>query len=87
MRPHLEYGMPACSPNLYRANSKIRRLVTGVLHLPYEERLQRRRLRADLSTAFKIFKGLLDIGPNLVFLPPARRGLRAASEGEGRHFR
>ncbi len=52
------------------------RLVTGVRHLPYEERLQRRRLRADLITGFKIFKGLLDIDPNLFFLPPARRGLR-----------
>ncbi len=41
------------------------RLVTGIRHLPYEERLQllglhslqRRRLRDDLITAFKIFKG------------------------------
>ncbi len=60
------------------------RLITGMRHLPYEERLQRlglhslqrRRLRADMITAFKIFKGLLDIDPNLFFLPPARRGLR-----------
>ncbi len=53
-------------------------------HLPYEERLQRlglqslqrRRLRDDFITAFKIFKGLLYIDPNSVFLPPAGRGLR-----------
>ncbi len=45
-------------------------------HLPYEERLQRRLLRANLITAFKIFKGLLVIDPNLFFLPPTRRGLR-----------
>ncbi len=53
-------------------------------HLPYEERLQRlglhslqrRRLRDDLITPFKIFTGLLDIDPNLFFLPPARRDLR-----------
>ncbi len=74
-------------------------------HRPYEERLQRlglhslqrRRLQADLITAFKIFTGLLDIDPNLFFLPPARRGLegtltryskvRATAEEEGRHFR
>ncbi len=57
---------------------------TGMRHLPYEERLrllglhslQRRRLRDDLITAFKIFTGLLDIDPNLFFLPSARRGLR-----------
>ncbi len=53
-------------------------------HLPYEERLQRlglhflqrRRLPADLITAFKVFKDLLDIDPNFVFLPLARRDLR-----------
>ncbi len=53
-------------------------------NLPSDERLQRlglhslqrRRLRDDLITAFKIFKGLLDINPNLFFLPPARSGLR-----------
>ncbi len=91
VRPHLEYGMPACLPNLVadinhleRIQRLATRLVTGLRHLPYEERLQRlglyslqrRRLRADLITAFKIFKGLLDIDPNLFFLPPARRGLR-----------
>ncbi len=53
-------------------------------HVFYEERrqrlglhsLQRRRLQADLITTFKIFTGVLDISPNLFFLPPARRGLR-----------
>ncbi len=80
VRPHLEHGMPAYSPNLVadinhpeRIQRLAKRLVTGMRHLPYEERLQ--RLRADLITAFKIFKGLLDIDPNFFFLPPARRGL------------
>ncbi len=53
------------------------RLVTGMRHHPYEERLQRpghhslkrRRLRADLITAFKIFKGLLDIHPSRSMRP------------------
>ncbi len=91
VRPHLEYGMPACLPNLVadinnleRIQRLAARLVTGMRHLPYDERLQLlglhslqwRRLRDDLITAFKIFKGLLDIDPNLLFLPPARRGLR-----------
>ncbi len=91
MHPHLEYGMPACSPNLVadinhleRIQRLATRLVPGMRRLPYEERLQllglhslqRRRLRVDLITTFKIFKGLLDIDPNLLFLPPARRGLR-----------
>ncbi len=83
VRPHLEYGMPACSPNpvadinhLERIQRLATMLVTGMGHLPYEERLQRRRLRDDLITAFKIFKGLLDIDPNLFFLLPARHDLR-----------
>ncbi len=90
-RPHLEYGVPACSPNLVtdinllkRIQRLATRLVTDMRYLPYEERLQglglhslkRRRIWADLITAFKIFKGLLDIDPYLFFLPPARRGLR-----------
>ncbi len=108
VRPHLEYGMPACSPNLVadinhleRIQRLTTRLVTGMRNLPYEERLQRlsrhslqrRRLRDDLITAFKVFKGLLDIDPNLFFLPPARRTptryskVRASAEGECRHFR
>ncbi len=81
VRPHLEYGMPACSPNLVADSNhleRIQRLVTGRRHLPYEERLQRlglhslqrRRLRADLITACKKFKGLMDIDLNLLFLPP-----------------
>ncbi len=77
VRPHLEYGMPACSPNLVadinhleRIHRSSTKLVTCMRHRPYEERLQWRRLRVDLIMAFKIFKGLLDIDP------PARRGLR-----------
>ncbi len=91
VRLHLEYGMPACSPNLgadithlERIQRLATRLVTGMRNLPYEERLQRlglhslqrRRLRNDLITAFKKFKDLLDIDPNLFFLLSARHGLR-----------
>ncbi len=91
VRPHLEYGIPACLPNfvadiihLERIQILGTRLVTDMRHLPYEERLQqlglhslqRRRLQANLITALKIFTGLLDIDQNLFFLPSARRGLR-----------
>ncbi len=87
-----------------RANSTVR-LVTGMRHLPYEERLQRldlhslqrRRLRADLFTAFKIFTDVLVFDPNIFpFLPhdtaqestPTRYlKVRATAEREGRHFR
>ncbi len=83
--------MPACSLSLVADINHLERIqrlatrsVTGMRHLHYEERLQRlglhslqrRRLRADLITAFTMFKGLLDIDPNLFFLSPARRGLR-----------
>ncbi len=54
------------------------RLVTGILHLPYEERLQRlglhslqrRQIRTDPITTFKKLRGLLDVDPNLSFFPP-----------------
>ncbi len=46
VRPHLEYGMPACSPNLVadinhleRIQRLATRLVSGMRYLPYEERL------------------------------------------------
>ncbi len=83
VRPHLEYGMPACLPNpvadlnhLDRIQRLATRLATGIRHLPYEERLQRRWLRGDLITAFKIFTDRLDVDPNLFFFPHTRRGLR-----------
>ncbi len=44
MRPHLEYGMPACLPNLMvdinnlgRIQRLASRLVSGIRHFPYEE--------------------------------------------------
>ncbi len=67
-------------------------IVTGIRHLPYEERLQRRRLQADLVIAFKIFTGLLGVDPNLPYRPPIRRGfrgyskVRAIAEGEDREI-
>ncbi len=59
------------------------RLVRGLRHVPYEERLrqlnllsrERRRLRADLILALKIFKGEVDLNPFGFFLRPARAGL------------
>ncbi len=64
-----------------RANSKLAtRLVTDMRHLPYEGRLQRRRrLRADLITAFKIFKGLLElVFPSSHSTRPKRAPLQGA---------
>ncbi len=84
MRPHLEYGMPACSSHLIADMNHLEGIqklatksVTGMRHLPYEERLQRlgphslqrRQFQADLITAFKIFTGLLDIDPCFSVLP------------------
>ncbi len=79
VRPHLEYGMPACSPNLVADINHLERIqkldswfITCMRYLPKERlqrmglhSLQRRRLGADVITAFKIFKGFLDIDPYL----------------------
>ncbi len=88
--PHFDHGMQACSPNLVADivhPEQIHRLpislVTGMRHLPYEERLQRPGLRADLITTFKIFLGLLDFEPDF---PPSRsmRPTRAPLQGTPR---
>ncbi len=48
------------------------RLVTGIRHLPYEER----RVWVDLIIAINILTGLLVADPSMFFLPPTRGGLR-----------
>ncbi len=91
VRPHREYAMEAKAPTLRadinqleRVQRLATRLVRGLRHVPYEERLRQlnlfslkgRRLRADLILAFKIFKGEVDLNPAEFFLRPPRAGLR-----------
>ncbi len=91
VRPHLGYAMEANAPTLMadinqleRVQRLATRLVTGLRHVPYEDRLRqlnlfslkRRRLRADLILACKIFKGEVDLNPSEFYLRPPRAGLR-----------
>ncbi len=83
--------MAACSLNLVAGNNHLERiqrfaprLVTGIRHLPLEEKLQQLgldslqqgRLRVDLNTACKIVSGLLEIDVKFFFLRSTQRGLR-----------
>ncbi len=64
--------------HLHRAQSLAPRLVRGLRHVPYEERLcrlnffslERRLLRANLILAFKIFKGEVVLNSPDFFLRP-----------------
>ncbi len=69
------FAKPRCRYQPSRANSKLSYKL-GNWHVSplYEERLQRRRIRADLITALKIFTGPLDVDPNLFF--PSYRSTR-----------
>ncbi len=92
VRPHLVYAMKANDPTLRadildqldRVQRLATRLVRGLHHVPYEERLcqlnlfslERRDLRANLILAFTIFKGEVNLYPSDFLLHPPRAGLR-----------
>ncbi len=99
LRPHLEYAMQACSPNLatvadcldqIQSHDEDRKRVNH--RLPYEERLRplglntlnRLRLRRNLIAAYKVFSGDYDLGPSLLFIPPVPPGLTAILSNFGR---
>ncbi len=90
-RPHLEYAMQACLPNLVTdadCLEQILRLATRLVkvfhRLPYEERplrlglhsLHRRRLSGDSIVVYQMFSGVLEPHPSLFFIPPVWPGFR-----------
>ncbi len=90
VRPHLEYVMQACSPDLVADADCLgliqrlaTRLVKGFRRLLYEEQLRRLglhslrrlRLRGDLIVVYNVFSEELDLDLSLFFIPSVRPGL------------
>ena len=82
VRPHLEYCLQAVGPymkknfnTLERIQRRASKIVKGMKHLSYEERLKRLRLikiedrakRGDLIETYKIMTGKLKVDPNQFF--------------------
>ncbi len=79
VRPHLEYAIQACSPSLVADADCLEwiqwlaKLVKGFRRLSYEERLRRlsvhslhrRRLNGDLTAAYNVLSGGLNLDPVL----------------------
>ena len=81
VRPHLEYCSQIWSPHfkdiilIERVQRRATKLVQGIEHLSYDERLQyvglnrleNRRKRSDLIETYKITTGVYDIPRELFF--------------------
>ena len=101
VRPHLDYAQASWAPwsqadiqTLEQVQQRFTRQVSGIVRLPYGERLERlglttlqaRRERGDMVETYKILTGKVDVDADIWFTPLASREGASSTRATSGHL-